>query len=38
MVLVELQPGISLDDVTAATEARFIVAEQVAQQPEPRSA
>jgi 3-oxoacid CoA-transferase subunit B len=32
LVLVELQPGISLDQVTAATEARFTVADQVTQQ------
>ncbi len=31
LVLVELQPGVSIDDVTAATDARFIVADQVAQ-------
>jgi 3-oxoacid CoA-transferase subunit B len=32
LVLVELQPGISLDQVTAATEARFTVADEVTQQ------
>jgi 3-oxoacid CoA-transferase subunit B len=37
MVLVELQPDVSIDDVTAATEARFIVADQVAERPEPSS-
>jgi acyl CoA:acetate/3-ketoacid CoA transferase beta subunit len=34
---VELQPDVSVDDVMAATEARFIVADQVAQRPDPAS-
>jgi 3-oxoacid CoA-transferase subunit B len=34
LILVELQPGVSLDDVTAATEARFSIADPIIQRPE----
>jgi 3-oxoacid CoA-transferase subunit B len=33
LVLVELQPGVSVDDVTAATDARFTVAGRVGESP-----
>jgi 3-oxoacid CoA-transferase subunit B len=33
LVLVELQPGVTIHDVSAATEARFTIAEEVAQTP-----
>jgi 3-oxoacid CoA-transferase subunit B len=33
LVLVELQPGVTLDDVSAATEARFTIAAELAQTP-----
>jgi 3-oxoacid CoA-transferase subunit B len=37
LVLVELQPDVSVDDVRAATDARFIIADQVAEAPKATS-